>query len=174
MQRPKAARRPGCGAASCRHDHSILPLPLAPFQPLFALSGADLEALGARRMVADAPNSAPCRVSLIDAAPGERLILFNHRHLDHPASPYRADDPIFVREAAVEAPATAAVPVMLARRLLSMRLYDVDRMMLDADVVDGADLDVRLRAAFADPAVTEVQMHTARRGCYMARAVRAG
>lgn len=151
----------------------ILPLPLSPFQPLFALSDAELEALGARRMVADAPNSAPCRVSLIDAAPGERLILLNHRHLDHPASPYRADGPIFVREAAVEASATDAVPGMLARRLLSMRLYDGDGMMQDADVVDGADLAARLRAAFADPTVTEVHLHTARRGCYLARAVRA-
>ncbi len=154
--------------------YRILPLPLAPFQPLFALSDAELETVGARRMVADAPDSAPCRVSLIDAAPGERLILLNHRHLDHPASPYRADGPIFVREAADEAePATAVVPDMLSRRLLSMRLYGEDRMMLDADVVDGVDLDGRLRAAFTDPAVTEVQMHTARRGCYMARAVRA-
>jgi len=152
--------------------YRILPLPLAPFQPLFALSDAELEARGARRMVADAPNSAPCRVSLIDAAPGDRLILLNHRHLDHPASPYRADGPVFVREAAVEAPATDAVPDMLARRLLSMRLYDEDGMMLDADVVEGADLDGRLGVAFADPAVAEVHLHTARRGCYMARAVR--
>jgi hypothetical protein len=153
--------------------YRILPLPLAAFQPLFALADAELEAHGARRMVADAPHAAPCRVSLADAEPGERLILLNHRHLDQPASPYRADGPIFVREVAVEAEAVVgAIPDMLRRRLLSMRAYDADGMMTDADVVNGPELDLRLRAAFLDPAVTEIHLHTARRGCYMARAVR--
>ena len=154
--------------------YRILPLPLAAFQPLFALTDAELEARGARRMVADAPHSAPCRVSLADAEPGERLILLNHRHLDAESSPYRADGPVFVREAAVEAaPAMGAIPDMLRRRLLSMRAYDADAMMTDADVVNGTELDARLRAVFLDPTVAEVHLHTARRGCYMARAVRA-
>ena len=34
----------------------IRALPLAPFRPLFALDDAALAGLGARRMVADAPN----------------------------------------------------------------------------------------------------------------------
>ena len=38
-----------------------------------------------------------------DAEPGERLLLVNHRHLDVPASPYRGEGPIFVREGAVRA-----------------------------------------------------------------------
>ncbi len=149
-------------------------LPLVPFQPLFALDDAELERLGARRMVADAPYSAPCRVSLTDAAPGERLILLNHRHLDVPASPYRGEGPIFVREAAAEAtPAPGEVPDMLARRLLSARVYDRDWMMIDADVVEGRDAADRLDAWFADPAAAVVHLHTARRGCFMAAATRA-
>lgn len=47
--------------------YRILPLPLAAFAPLFTLDDDTLLGLGARRMTADAPNSAPCRVSLIDA-----------------------------------------------------------------------------------------------------------
>lgn len=153
--------------------YRILPLPLSLFQPLFDLQDAELDALGARRMTADAPNSAPCRVSLTDAEPGDRLILLNHRHLDDPASPYRADGPVFVREAAIEAaPVEDSVPEMLRRRLLSIRLYDADAMMTDADVINGDELDLRLRAAFADPRVQEVHIHTARRGCYLARAAR--
>jgi hypothetical protein len=148
-------------------------LPLEPFQPLFDLDDDALLAMGARRMIADAPNSAPCRVSLTDAGPGERLILLTHRHLDHPASPYRSEGPIFVREAAaVAAPAAGEVPDMLARRLLSARAYDRDWMMTDADVVDGAGLADRLAAWFADPAITAVHLHTARRGCFMAEARR--
>jgi hypothetical protein len=149
-------------------------LPLAPFAPLFGLDDAALEELGARRMVADAPHSAPCRVSLADAAPGEVLILLNHRHLDVPGSPYRSDGPIFVREAAVEALLEAdEVPDMLGRRLLSARAYDADGMMTDAHVVEGAELADRLAGWFADPAVERVQIHTARRGCFMAEARRA-
>ncbi len=149
-------------------------LPLAPFRPLFDLDDAALLALGARRMVADAPHAAPCRVSLADATPGERLILLNHRHLDAPASPYRSEGPIFVREAAVEAaPAPGEVPDMLGRRLLSARAYDADGMMTEADVVEGRDLAGRLEAWLADPAVATVHLHTARRGCFMAEAKRA-
>lgn len=153
--------------------YRIEPLPLSPFRPLFVLDDNTLERIGARRMIADAPNSAPCRVSLTDAEPGEALILVNHDHLTDASSPYRACGPVFVREAATEAsPVIDAVPDMLTRRLLSARVYDADAMMLDADVVEGAHLDTRLRDWFVDPAVDQVQIHTARRGCYMARAVR--
>jgi len=152
----------------------IHPLPLAPFRPLFDLDDEALLALGARRMVADAPHAAPCRVSLTDAAPGERLILLNHRHLDALASPYRGEGPIFVREAAVEArPAPGEVPGMLGRRLLSVRLYDRDWMMTDADVVEGRDLARRLARWFQLAPSAVAHLHTARRGCFMASATRA-
>lgn len=151
----------------------IHPLPLAPFHRLFALDDAALRAEGARRMIADEPHAAPCRVSLADAEPGETLILLNHVHLPDPASPYRAGGPIFVRQQAVEArPAPGEIPDMLGRRLLSARVYDADWMMIDADVVDGADLAGRLEVWLADPAAAEIHLHTARRGCFMARATR--
>ena len=151
--------------------HALSP---APFRKLFDLDDAALVAIGARRMVADAPHSAPCRVRLADAAPGERLLLVNHRHLDAPSSPYRGEGPIFVREAAVEAvPAAGEVPDMLGRRLLSVRIYDADWMMTGADVVEGRDLAVRLDGWLEDPAVLRIHLHTARRGCFMAAAGRA-
>ncbi len=148
-------------------------LPLAPFQPLFALDDPALEAIGARRMTADAPQSAPCRISLEDAVPGERLILLNHRHLDIPSSPYRSEGPIFVREAATEADlGPGVVPDMLSRRLLSARVYDAGGMMTEADVVEGPDLPGRLERWFRHPANVIVHLHTARRGCFMATASR--
>ena len=149
-------------------------LPLAPFRPLFDLDDAALRAMGACRMIADAPHAAPCRVSLADAEPGERLLLVNHRHLDAAASPYRGEGPIFVREGAVAATLAAGeVPDMLGRRLLSARVYDADWMMTDADVVEGRDLAERLETWFADSAVSRIHLHTARRGCFMAAAERA-
>jgi hypothetical protein len=154
-------------------SYRIEALPLAPFLPLFALDDIALAAVGARRIIADSPNSAPCRVSLIDAAPGEALILVHHDHLTDPASPYRQGGPVFVREAAEDsAPFLDTVPELLTRRLLSARAFDRASMMLEADVVEGVDLDARLRAWFADAAVDQVQIHTARRGCFLARAVR--
>lgn len=152
----------------------IQSLPLAPFRRLFGLDDGALQALGARRMIADAPHSAPCRVSLADAGPGEPLILLSHRHLDEPSSPYRSEGPIFVRESAIEArPGPGVVPDMLERRLLSVRAYDAAWMMLDADVVEGRDLSERLELWFADDPVVHIHIHTARRGCFMAAAVRA-
>lgn len=151
----------------------IQPLPLAPFQPLFDLDDGSLLAIGARRMIADAPHSAPCRVSLADAEPGERLILLNHRHLDEASSPYRSGGPVFVREAAVEADlAPGVVPAMLSRRLLSVRVYDAGWMMTDADVVEGRDLAERLNGWFERPDTEAIHLHTARRGCFMAAVAR--
>lgn len=150
----------------------IHPLPLEPFRPLFALSDAELERLGARRMTVDRPNAAPCRVSLVDAEPGEALILTNWAHLDAPASPYRQAGPVSVRQAAVEVRPTDAVPDVLARRLLSVRAFDAQAMMTDAEVVKGGDLADWLDHAMANPAVARVQIHTARRGCFLAEARR--
>ncbi|HYD44032.1 MAG TPA: DUF1203 domain-containing protein [Phenylobacterium sp.] len=151
----------------------ILGLPARPFTPLFDLDAAGLAAIGARRMTAEAPNSAPCRVSLREAEPGEELILCNHAYLPTPGTPYRASGPIFVRVGAVETrPERGEAPQVLTSRLLSARAYDSEGMMSDADVVEGADLALRLTAWLADPAIDEVHIHSARRGCYLARAVR--
>jgi hypothetical protein len=61
---------------------------------------------------------------------------------------------------------------MLDWRLLSARAYDAEAMMADADVVEGADLARRLTAWLADPGIDEVHIHSARRGCYLAKARR--
>lgn len=148
-------------------------LPLDPFTPTFALSDAELAAIGARRWVADAPGRAPCRVSLQDADAGERLVLVNHAHLTDPTSPYRAAGPIFIREAAeAYVPAAGAIPETLAKRPLSLRLYDRRSMMIDGLVIDGAELADHLTRAFDTPATKEVHIHFAPRGCYLAKAVR--
>jgi hypothetical protein len=53
----------------------ILALPVEPFASFFRLSDAELMQRGARRCVADKKPGFPCRVSLVDAEPGERVIL---------------------------------------------------------------------------------------------------
>jgi len=142
------------------------------FSPLFALNDADLAERSMKRVIADAPHSAPCRVTLEDAEPGEALILlpFAH-HMAH--SPYRASGPIFVRQGAAQPfDAVDTLPPVFQGRLLSVRAYDVHGDMTAAEVVDG-DPRALFAQFFADPAVAHVDVHYARRGCFGARVTRA-
>lgn len=153
--------------------YQIEPLPLAPFMPLINLSDEDLRQAGGRRWIDELGGRAPCRVSLEDARPGDRLILVHHPHLTDATSPYRAAGPIFVRETAAEADlAPDQLPPMLTRRPLSIRVYDKGNLMIEGELVDGADLDARLRHWFGHPGTEQVHIHFAPRGCYLARAVR--
>ena len=148
-------------------------LPATPFRPLFTLSDEALLAQGARRYLADECPGFPCRVSLADAALGERVLLVNFEH--QPArSPYRAGGPIFVRENARAAtPEIGEVPESLGRRLLSVRAYDGEDLITDAEVVEGRQLEPLIARFFAAPAVAYLHVHYARRGCYAARVDRA-
>lgn len=143
----------------------------APFARLFTLSDAELIALGARRDFADSSPGYPCRVSLVDAAVGEELVLLNHEH-HATSSPYRASGPIYVRRAATTKLVLDRVPEVLERRVLSVRGYDADGMMKAADVVDGRELAAELERLLGG-AVSYVHVHYAKPGCFAARVVRA-
>lgn len=152
----------------------ISSLPVEPFRQLFGLPDEELLKHGARRAVADAKPGFPCRVTLADAEPGETLLLLNYEHLPVPSSPYRAKGPIFVRESAQSAAAVIdSVPDYLARRILSVRAYDQDGIMLDADVVEGRELAPAITRFFEDGQVAYLHAHFAKRGCYAARIDRA-
>jgi hypothetical protein len=144
-----------------------------PFAPLFALSDDELAARGVRRVTADEPNAAPCRVSLADAAPGEQLLLLSWEHQDA-ATPFRQAGPIFVREGAGKAfDAVDEIPPAFAIRTLSARAYDCEGMMIEGELVEGADAAGLLDAWLARPEVDVVHLHYARRGCFAGVAVRA-
>jgi hypothetical protein len=144
-------------------------LPLSQFEHLFALSDSELAALGMRRVVADEQPGFPCRVSLVDAEPGETLILLNHVHHDVDG-PYRGSGPIYVRERAKPAdPAPGEVPLLVRRRLLSVRAYDAAGMLRTAEVVEGRELSALVVGMFADREVATLHVHNARPGCYSCR-----
>src|SRR5215208_5693788 len=111
------------------------------FENIFQLDEEQLAARGAKRYVAHKTPGFPCRVSLQDAAPGERVVLVPYVH--QPAeSPYKASGPIFVRESAQTAVVAAdTVPALLRTRMLSARAYDARHLMIDAEVVDGRELE---------------------------------
>ena len=79
------------------------------------------------------------------------------------------DHHIFVREWADQArPSENEVPQFLRLRLLSVRAFDADGMMLDADVVDGDRLEVLIERLFRNELVSYLHIHNARLGCYAA------
>lgn len=145
----------------------------APFAHLFGLDEAALSAAGAIRYTADAKPGFPCRITLEDAEPGETVLLLNHEHHDA-ATPYRARHAIFVREGAL-APARVEnqLPPALAGRLLAIRAYDAAGMMIDAEVIEGAEAVPLVERFLANPAAAYLHAHNARRGCFAARIDRA-
>lgn len=151
----------------------ITGLSAAYFKPLYAMTDAELAARGIDRVVADAPDSAPCRVSLQDATPGERLLLLNYEH--QPAvTPYRSAHAIFVREGSETAAlAVGETPDVLRIRTLSVRAFDATGAMLDADLTEGLELEPLIARLFDDPGAAYLHVHYARRGCYAARVDRA-
>lgn len=145
----------------------------APFRRLYGLSNDALAAHGVQRRVADAKPGFPDRVEIRDAELGETLLLLNYTH--QPAdTPYRASHAIFVREGAERAyDETNEVPEPLRGRLISLRAFDGDHQMVDADVVAGQELEGVIERFFADPDVRYLHAHYAKRGCYAARIERA-
>ena len=138
------------------------------FSHLFGQDDDVLARNGVKRIVADSDCGYPCRVSLEDANAGESLLLLNYEH--QPAdTPYRSHHAIFVRERASRATlAEDEIPESLSKRLLSVRAFDIDGMMLDADVVDGQDLESLIERLFGDRSAAYLHIHNAKRGCYAA------
>ena len=144
-----------------------------PFQFLFGLPNDELARQGVKRYVAENGQALPCRVEMRDAAPGETVLLLNH--VCQPAdTPYRASHAIFVREGAAAAyNCVDEVPAVMRARLLSLRAFDADGMMIDADVVDGAAVEPLIARLLADAGVSYIHAHYAKRGCYSGRIDRA-
>lgn len=139
------------------------------FAALFALTDAELAERSIVRRVASEKPGFPCRVSLEDAEPGETLLLINYEHLAV-ASPYRARHAIYVRENAKNAaPKPNEIPEVLAKRLLSIRAYDREGMMIAADVVQGREAAPLIESMLADPNVAFLHAHNAKPGCFAAR-----
>lgn len=143
------------------------------FQHLFGQSPESLAEQGVERMTVGDKPGYPCRVSLRDANIGETVLLMNYEHL--PAqSPYRSSHAIFVKEGASRATVGKnQIPEMLRIRLLSVRAFDANDMMVDADVADGIDLESIIETMFSIEPVAFLHIHNAKRGCFLAQVDRA-
>jgi hypothetical protein len=140
-----------------------------PFEHLYGMTDEALSAHGARRYVVDEKPGFPDRISLRDAEVGETVLLVNFPH--QPAhTPYQSNHAIFVLEGAQEtAFVVDAVPEVLQRRTLSLRAFDAEGWMLDADLVEGREAEGLIYKFFSNPQVAYIHAHNARRGCFAAR-----
>jgi hypothetical protein len=144
-----------------------------PFRYLYGLSDEELSRLGVKRHVADKTPSFPDRVEMRDVAIGERVLLLNH--VCQPAdTPYRATHAIFVREGAETTyEAVDQIPEVMRIRPLSLRAFDADHMMIDADLAEGDGVEPLIERLLSNPNVAYIHAHNARRGCYSGRIDRA-
>jgi hypothetical protein len=148
----------------------IVGLPAGEFTGLFKLSDAELAAAGGVRRIAD--GNYPCRVSLTDSQPGEELLLVNYEH--HPVnSPYRMRFAVFVREGDQTYDKMNEVPEQLRKRMLAVRSFDSDGMMIDHRVVDGQELEPIIERLLTPSNADYLHIHFASPGCYAAKVVRA-
>lgn len=107
-------------------------------------------------------------MSLRGAAKGDRLLLFNHQH--QPASmPYRSAHAIYVAQGSTEqAIFRDEVPPVMRSRLLSVRALDGNDMIIDADVVDGAEAEMLIQRLLDVPGTAYLHVHFAKHGCFAA------
>ena len=150
-------------------NFQVTALPETAFQALYGLSDAELARRGVRTTIASSSIGYPCRVSLRDADAGARMFLLNYEH--QPAnSPYRSTHAIYVQDGAVMSNVPVnTVPDVLRTRLLSIRAFDSDGMIVDADVVEGAECAAVFRRLLANDKAAYLHVHNAKRGCYAAR-----
>jgi len=151
----------------------ITGLPAKDFAHLFALSDEELAAQGAVRRVADGRTPGyPCRISLTDSQPGDELLLVNYEH--HPVnSPYRMRFAVYVRKGEETYDAIGEIPKQLRNRMLAVRSFDEDAMMVGWELIDGRQLEAAIERLFADSRAGYLHVHYPAPGCYAARIERA-
>ena len=153
--------------------YRITGLDPAPYKPLFGLSDAELEERGVVRMTVTEKPSFPCRISLTDREVGEQVLLLNHVSHDV-ANPYRASHAIFVTEGADEpGDYVDEVPPVFETRVLSLRGFDKQGMMVEAVLTQPGEADAGIRKLLSNPEVETIHAHNATRGCFSARIERA-
>ena len=145
-----------------------------PFRALFSLPDEELTARGIKRYVADSKPGFPDRIELRDAELGEAVLLLNYTH--QPANnPYQASHAIFVAEGAKERyDRVDEVPEAMRIRTLSLRAFDADDLIVDADLVDGHKVEELIGRFFDNSKVAYIQAHYAKYGCYAGRIDRVG
>jgi Protein of unknown function (DUF1203) len=144
-------------------------LPVEKFNHLFGLSDGQLAREGVIRYRADTKPGFPDRIELRDADVGESLLLVNYEH-QSADTPYRARHAIFVLEGArATYDRIGEIPSAFRSRTLSLRAYDSNHMMIDAELCAGQDAESAIARLFTAPDAAYLHAHYAKPGCFAAR-----
>lgn len=136
------------------------------FEYLNDLSETELAENHIKKMKVDKFPGFPCRITLEDAGIGEMVFLLNY-DFHNVNSPYRASGPVFVRaNQLTKTYAQNEIPVMFNHRLLSIRGYSKDAMMVVADVSEGKFLKDKLLQILENPNIEYIHLHNAKPGCF--------
>ncbi|ASK28685.1 hypothetical protein CEY12_00525 [Chryseobacterium sp. T16E-39] len=143
------------------------------FAYLNDLSETELSEKNIRKLKVDKFPGFPCRVTLEDAKVDEHVFLLNYDF--HKAdSPYKASGPIFIRaNKATRIYEINEVPTMFNHRLLSIRGYTKEGIMLFADVFEGKLLKEKIPVIFENPDIQYIHIHNAKPGCFGCAVARA-
>ncbi|MBB1311088.1 DUF1203 domain-containing protein [Pseudoalteromonas sp. SR41-8] len=136
------------------------------FHELMLKNNDELKLFDAAWFTVDAEPGYPCRVSLTDAKIGERVLALSFCH-HNVNSPYKASGAIFVRENAPTVKLNInEVPKMLRHRLLSVRAYNSQKLMIEAEVAQGTELESTIGKQFQNSKVEYIHIHNANQGCF--------
>jgi hypothetical protein len=143
------------------------------FQPLVGLSDDELRTHGARRVRADRTPGYPDRIELRDAEPGESLLLVNYKH-QPVSSPYQSAHAVFV----LERPGRPydrvdEIPVVLRSRMISLRAFDNEGMIVAAELCAGTGLEGSIELLLRESRAQYLHLHYAKYGCFACRVDRA-
>ena len=154
-------------------DFIIKPLEKHIFAGFVKATELELKTHNATWILADANPGFPCRVSLVEANVGERVLVLPYAHHDV-ASPYRASGPIYVREHAEAAQlGVNEIPEILRERVLSVRAYNNQHYMVHAEIVQGAALQASIRKLLDNSHLAYLHIHNANPGCFNCSVYRA-
>ncbi|MEH6442674.1 MAG: DUF1203 domain-containing protein [Oceanospirillaceae bacterium] len=150
-------------------NFQLTALPEKPFQHLFSLSDAQLQERNIVSKLVTEKHATPCRISLEDADIGDKVLLVNYQHLPD-SSPFQASHAIYIRENAKQAsPQKNKIPQMISKRIISLRAFDKQHMMINADLAQGTDIAATILDMLNDRATEYIHLHFAKQGCYAAK-----
>lgn len=119
-------------------------------------------------VIADSPQSYPCRHCLRWAKPGERMILFPYASIPAGHS-YSEVGPIFVHEQRCERYSTVDELPPDLREGRVMRAYNSNYDMINAEVVNSSEPEAVIEKLFEKPETAFVDVRSVTRGCYTFR-----
>jgi hypothetical protein len=114
----------------------------------------------------------PCNC-LLDASPGEVLNLAYDSFPADSITPYRGTGPVFVHAHNCGLFDGDVLPERQLRRLLSVRAYNEEHIMVSAEVVEGSGLEGVAGGMLADEKAKYINVHNAKLGYFAVRVERA-